>query len=590
MPPLFLALLAVAARAELPMTNMPSTWAADQATAAEWFGMTPYAWGWLLAGLVLVGAVLFELRGWPSAVTADDAPDVAEPTWRTWRFNLLLILLAAYLPGITGDFNVFDDYRYIRDNDMVHAMNAETWAWIVENPGGNNMELMFLSFQLDWAMFQRNYAGWYLTNLLLFFVPILWFSEQLGRWMLESRLGGLLTMGLVGLTPIMAELNSWMSARCHLMGLAFTMGTIAAWIRWREDRAWHWYALALVAFTATQSSKPIFLFVPLWLLMLDLWDGRRGLAQLVVDKLPFFAVFAFSLNRMLVASSEVGRVRTVYLGGSPQMTVATDMNLLVEYIVALLVPKPTGLRPPYNQATSWLQVEGVPHVLSFGFAPLASLLILLGLLWMGVVLWRRWGLGIVLFAAVGSVISLATVMNFPPHGTVFAYRYAASGQVLTAVAIAGLVLYGLRRFGEGTGGRKAFVGAVVLYALFSAGSMAHNLAAWHSSADYWVRNAQFYPRDGWALYFAGKALQHQKRHDESIAHLERSKAAMPQHSMVFKRLGDVYWSVGDVRRAGENYGRYFEMEPWKLKGKYVERMRRVRELEREAGASGVGVP
>lgn len=573
---MMLALLAASARAELPMTNMPTTWAADQAAAAEWFGLMPYTWGWIFAALALVGAVAFELRGWPSARTADEAPDIDEGTWRTWRFNLLLVLLAFALPGVTGDFNVFDDYRYIRDNDMVHAIDAETWAWIRGNPGGNNMELMFLSFQLDWALFQRNYAGWYLTNLLLFFAPIVWFSEQLGRWMLRSRLGGLVTMGLVGITPIFAELNSWMSARCHLMGLAFAMGCIAAWIRWREDQRWLWYGLALAAFTATQFSKPIFLFVPLWLGMLDLWAGRRGLGQLVVDKLPFLLVFAYSLNRILAASSEIGRVRTVYLGGSPAMTVATDMNLLVEYIIALLVPKPTGLRPPYNQARSWLEVEGVPHVLSFGFAPLASLVILLSLLWVGVVLWRRWRLGAVLFAAVGAVLSLGTVMNFPPHGTIFAYRYAAAGQVLTAVALASLVLYGLRRFGEGTAGRKAFVGAVALYALFSAGSMAHNLAGWHSSADYWVRNSVFYPKDGWSLYYAGKALQHRKRFEESAAHLERSKAAMPQHNMVYKRLGDVYWSMGDLRRAGDNYTEYFAREPWKLKGKYVDRMGQIR--------------
>lgn len=533
----------------------------EQIVAAQWYGLAPWTWGWIVAASAVAVAVAAFLRGNLPAHAEDLAPE----RYRRLRWWVHGAVLLFWAPGLAGDFNLFDDHRYIHWNEQVTTLNASTLrAVLLENPGGNNQELMYFTFQLDWALFGDAYAGWYATNLLLF-AGVLLLVEGLARHLLGHRGGALLAVAFFGLSPAVADLLCWMSARCHLLGLLFTLSSLACWLRWRAGRGFGWFFGALLAFALSQYAKPLFLFVPLWLVLLDLWEGRRDRGRMVLDKLPFVALAAAFALKMLRASQAVGRVKREWHGGSLGATLLQDLDHLVEYLRAVLLPYQTGALVPVNPARGWLAVEGVPMVLPLGFAPLASLVVLVAVVATAVAWWRR-GWRLPAFALAAGFVSLLAVMNVPPHTTPFAYRYTASAQVVGAVFLAGATLRCMARRSA-----PAVVGAAVWLA-FAASATGANRQAWSSSQAYWTHETSLYPAYGEAHYYAGKAMQHAGRWALAIHHLEQAERYGAAASKLHKRLGDTWFELGDTARAEHYYGLYFRRRPSALTPFYRQRL------------------
>jgi len=223
---LLLAASGVEARG-LPATNVVRDAAVDQA-AGSVLGIWPLTWGYLVLAACVVG-VAGLITTLPHA--EGRLPALSRRHLGALRGCVLALGALVYVPGLWGDFNIYDDMGLIFGLEMVTSSTAAgLWEAAFENPGGKScMELMFISFWFNYLLGGTYYALWYAPNLVLFAMGIglaIHFVASLTNPSIGWLAGGLLLVN-----PAMPEIVAWMSARCHLLGCLFTMGSLVAYQR-----------------------------------------------------------------------------------------------------------------------------------------------------------------------------------------------------------------------------------------------------------------------------------------------------------------------------------------------------------------------
>lgn len=552
-----------------------------QQIARDALGVAPVAWGWLIAVAFALGALVAAVAPWPASRPAGSPPpeEPSKASVDRWTLATLIFALVLHAPGHLGSFNLFDDQRQIPDDPVTtNPSLADVWRVIFENYRGKSQELMYISFQANWALFGDNYAGWYVFNWLLL-VPILLLVARLTVWITGSRAAGPLAAALFATAPILPEQLCWMSARSHLYGLTLMLASLVAWASFRAaepPHRWRWYVASVLAFAGSQLAKPIFVFLPAWLVLLDLYEGRRDVRAIIAEKVPFALVAAAFLYKLMRHGDGQRIVRSTPLGGSYVHTVLQDLNLLVEYGRSLFIPTPTGLLPAYNVAIDAWSVEGIPMVRVNGFAPAASALILLAVGAAVYLAWRRAAARLPALWLAGCLVSVAMVMNIPFRGDVatFEYRYTLSAHVLTAALLAsGAVLAWRSAWGQRHSRWLVSLGAA--YLVIRASTTLDHTVAWRTSEDYWLRNTALYPFDEDAHYYAGKALQRVRRFEEAYAHLQEAQRLGHPTEKLSKRLGDVAYDLGRHDEARAHWAVYFERHPDQVTDRYQRRFTRV---------------
>jgi hypothetical protein len=580
----FLLLVPGIANATVPDAMRAGDFWEDQWAAARW-GLPPHVWSIVLAAVAVALTAAFAWRASrsPASEPPQELPDLPPDRHRKWLAVAIGALVLFYSPGLLGDFGIYDDPKNLWQDPVVSNLTWENLRIVLfENHRGWNQEWMYLSLQLTYAVAGRTYWPYYATNLAM--LPILlYLVHEVALLLMRSRRIALLTTAFFGLSPILAELMCWMLARGHYFGLLFALASCVSYLRYLEVRdvagsaRWRYLALSVLAFGSSQLGKPIFLFIPGWLLLFDVWRGRRDLARVAAEKLPFVPVSLLFLWKMIEGSGKLGRVEEEFLGGTLSNTLALDTNLLLEYFRSAFVPYQTGPFVPWNEPASWLHVTGVPDVLVHGFSPVASLVLLGCLFACAVVLARSYGWPVLLFALVGSMISYATVLNLPAHTTVAAYRYTLSTKVLVSIVFATATVHGMAALGPFPAGLRRAVPAIAAgwLALASFHSNA-NRAAWADPVTLWTRSADvLYPHDGWSHYFAGKALQQDKHWESCVAHLARAHELMPQYPYVERRLGDCAYAAKQPELAAQHWERYFRKNRKEIDAKYAKKLRDV---------------
>ena len=260
----------------------------------------------------------------PNASAATDGAGIdRRPLWL--GALLFLLTLAIYLPALRYDFITYDDPGYVIHEPHVNTgLSWENfrWAW-TSFEHANWHPLTWLSHQLDCQLFGLAPWGHHLTSALLHALNTLLLFAFL-RHATGFLWRSLAVAALFGLHPLHVESVAWVAERKDVLSTLLGLLTLWAYTAYSSrmkaglPRAWRPYLLALLAFAAGLSAKPMLVTLPCAMLLLDLWPlgrwsgatTRRRLA-LVVEKLPFFALAAASCVLTSLAQSAGGAMKAV---------------------------------------------------------------------------------------------------------------------------------------------------------------------------------------------------------------------------------------------------------------------------------------
>lgn len=259
--------------------------------------------------------------------------------WITAQPGLALLWLALaaaallYAPSIDRGLVDYDDPWLYRDNFVVHEASLASLRTIffdldITSPGRwalapEYLPVRDLSAMLDYAIWGDAYAGFHLTNLLLYLAAIALVFAMLDGFGVDRTIAGIAVL-LWALHPSHAESVAWLSERKGLLAMALSAGAGAAYARFRAGRSAAWLAAAVLATVAAVWSKAPAAFSIAALAGLELAlparraSWRRSLVGLgalaLAGGLAFVPVLAMASRAAVVGGASAipgGRLATV---------------------------------------------------------------------------------------------------------------------------------------------------------------------------------------------------------------------------------------------------------------------------------------
>ena len=282
---------------------------------------------------------------------------------RPYLFALLLIVLTVglYWPVRTHPFVNYDDDVYVTGNSHIQdglTRDTVTWAFVTYD-AGNWHPVTWVSHALDSQIYDQDPAGHHQTSMLIHAL-----NAALLFWVLWRATGyagrSFVVAALFAVHPINVESVVWISERKTLLSMLFFLLALGAYRWYASKHRIRRYAVVAVLFALGLMAKPQIITFPFVLLLWDYWPlrrmavsgqpapdstfQRRSFRELVMEKLPLFAIAAASAAMTMKAQRSSGAVLS--LASSPlSMRLSNAVVSYVKYIAKALWP--INLAPMY---------------------------------------------------------------------------------------------------------------------------------------------------------------------------------------------------------------------------------------------------
>ncbi len=303
------------------------------------------------------------------------------------------ITLAGFWPAGRLGFTSYDDQEYVVKNPHVQAgITADSVGWaFTTTHTGNWHPVTWLSHMLDCQLFGLKASGhhgmnlgFHTANVVLLFLVLRRMSGAVWR--------SALVAALFAVHPLRVESVAWISERKDVLSGLFMMLTLLCYakavtsVRCQVSGAEKairppimsrvtghvslFYWLAVLFFALGLMSKPMLVTLPLILLLLDFWplgrisgfgfsipDFKNALRsstfkQLVVEKLPFFALCLASCIATFQAQSAGGSVAS--LSGFPlDWRIENALVSYAAYLGKILWPENLAVLYPIRRIPVW---------------------------------------------------------------------------------------------------------------------------------------------------------------------------------------------------------------------------------------------
>src|SRR5205807_6926 len=296
--------------------------------------------------------------------------------------GLVVVTLAIYAQVIGHQFITLDDPTYIQENSMVnHGLTRAGLAWAFTTFHVANWHpLTWISHMVDCQLFGMNAGGHLLVNALIHAANTLlvfWFLLRTTH----ARWPSALVAALFALHPLHVESVAWASERKDTLSTFFGLLSLIAYVRYAEAPSSGRYAWTAVTLALGLLAKPMLVTLPFVMLLLDYWPLRRladpmakehphrgshretatGIASLVWEKLPLFALVAASAIITFIAQSHGGAVRT--LAHAPiAFRLPNAVVSFAKYLLLTFWPNDLAVYYPFAGIPAW-QIIGAAFLL-----------------------------------------------------------------------------------------------------------------------------------------------------------------------------------------------------------------------------------
>ena len=405
-------------------------------------------------------------------------PSLAVPWLSSWWILLVLgATIAVFYQVRSFEFVSWDDPWYVSQNPHVTGgLSASSLWWALTTGDGYYWHpLTWIShlvdvtcFGLDAGLHHLQSLGLHLLNTLLLFLWLRRSTGAVGR--------SLFVAALFALHPVHVESVAWVAERKDVLSTCFLMVTLLAYQRYTSAPNRGRAVLVAVAYALGLMSKPMLVTLPVLLLLVDVWPGRRWpekpFSALVVEKLPLFGLALASTIITVINQAHAGAVRP--LSTFPlEMRAANALASLAAYL--RMAVWPTGLSAfyPYPVVLPWVGA-------AIGFALLVG---------GGVVAWRlRVSRPYVPFGVAWFVVSLLPVIGLVQAGD------QAMADRFTYVAYVGLFVAAAWSAADAGGTTRVRQACLATAAIVVAATLAvvaeRQAGYWHDSERLWKHAAE----------------------------------------------------------------------------------------------------
>lgn len=209
---------------------------------------------------------------------------------------IILITFICFYPSLDNAFVNWDDDRNFYENDLITGINSTNfWSMIgkimVTPVIGNYNPLPIVTFAIEKQLFgldQPHY--WHLDNILLHLICT-FLVYRIGLLMGLDVMGSAILALLFGIHPMRVESVAWITERKDVLFGAFYLAAMYYYIKYvQQNFRKRYLALIFLFFTLSLFSKIQAVVLPLTMLAIDYWLGRKMEFKRIIEKIPFFLI------------------------------------------------------------------------------------------------------------------------------------------------------------------------------------------------------------------------------------------------------------------------------------------------------------
>jgi tetratricopeptide (TPR) repeat protein len=482
---------------------------------------------------------------------------------------IVVIVFFCFWPSLFNGFASWDDNIYVVENESIRQLSWPAIKTIFTTDVSlNYTPLTILSFAAEYHFFGYNPFFYHLDNLLLHLgvvALIFVFAKQISSSLLVAAFASL----FFGIHPMHVESVAWVTERKDVLYAVFYMLALIFYGRYLKSQRMNFYVVSLLCGFLSVLAKPMALSLPLMLLILDWFGGRKFEKKIIIEKIPFgllifsIAWLTYSLNSRVINLQFPDALLTwlwtftfyirkfflpfnfLPLYELPQPVNLANLEFITSSVVALLIA---------FALIRWRQNRWFVFAFLFYFASIFFIL--------------RYDSAVDLCIVADRFMYLPSVGFCILLGVYFErlWKWAGRRDFSARVGVGVLLVSGLVYLGVMTyqqtkiwGDGVAFWNGVIKK--YPSSAMAYNQRALaykergnleSALRDYSVAIALF-PNYDFALTNRGIVYKELERYEESWADHSRAIVVNPGFSEAYLNRGNVAFSVGDFKRAIADY-------------------------------------
>jgi len=251
-----------------------------------------------------------------AAKTASKIPDAsrkAQPGLPAWAPVAILVVTGLiYLPALqNGITNIDDDFYLLSNPYLRDASPAGLWNIFTHFYSYNYHPFTTLSNLIEFQLFGLNPLPYHFFNVVLHLLNT-WLVYNLVKQLTAKPLTPLIVMALFAVHPMHVESVAWIAERKDVLYTAFYLLSIIAYLKYLDNNADRKnYIYCLLWFVASLFSKSAAVTLPVLLILLDWYKGRKINIKSLLEKIPFcalsvlFGILALQSQKMGGALSNI---------------------------------------------------------------------------------------------------------------------------------------------------------------------------------------------------------------------------------------------------------------------------------------------
>ena len=472
------------------------------------------------------------------------------PYWVSFGVCIFLAGIVWLVFGQTlgHPFINFDDPEYVYENPEINAgLTAHGVIWAFTHlPSPDWFPLTSISHMLDVQFYGLRAGGHHLTSVLVHTAVVILLFLVL-RQMTGTLWRSAFVAAVFAIHPLRVESVAWVAERKDLLSGLFFMLTLGAYVRYVRKRRFGRYVLMAILFTCGLLSKPVFVTVPLMLLLLDYWPLRRfeqrlAIRGLILEKIPLL-ILSLAVS-VATITGQTGEVVSM----EPLPFVWRVNNAFVSYVTyiwQMIWPARLAIFYPHpqNHLALWEIVVAIAlliamTVLAFALRKRCPYLIV------------GWFWYLVMLAPVIGVVQV----NLQGHADRYTYLAQIGLYLLVVWSIADLSLSWPYR-------RQILSVAASIVIVALAWSAWIQTAYWRDSESLWTHAIAVTSDNDTAQADLADLLLRRGRLSEAVFHSQEALRIRPGNADAHNTLGIALFQMGDLKDAVAHWKQSLEIQP-----------------------------
>ena len=191
---------------------------------------------------------------------------------------ILALAALAYIPAVGGGF-IWDDDYYVTENPTLRTADGLRAIWTDPGATPQYYPLTHTSFWIEYRLWGLEPAGYHVVNVLLHALA------AVVLWRLLHALGvpgAWLAAAVFAVHPVHVESVAWITERKNVLSGMLYLASATCWVRYlgldseqERDPAAGWAAAGAVLFVGALLAKTVTASLPMSLLLVAFWKGKR---------------------------------------------------------------------------------------------------------------------------------------------------------------------------------------------------------------------------------------------------------------------------------------------------------------------------